>query len=81
MTRNTTLSIFDSTLTSNDLDGDGDALSGGVLASPQYGFFCGIGPGGVCYQPPTNFWGLDTIPYYVTDGCTTTYGTILIFVK
>ena len=80
MSKNTTLTILDATLVGNDIDGDGDTLSGGVLAAPTYGSFCGIGPGGVCYQPPTNFTGLDQIPYYVTDGCSTTYGTILIFV-
>jgi hypothetical protein len=81
MNRNTTLSILNSTLKSNDLDFDGDVLSAGVAAPPKYGSFCGIGPDGFCYQPNTNFWGLDSISYYVTDGCSTTYGTVLIFVK
>ena len=81
MTRNTSLTILNSTLKSNDLDFDGDALSAEVAGAPKNGSYCGISPSGVCYLPNTNFWGLDSISYAVTDGCSTTYGTILIFVK
>jgi hypothetical protein len=56
MTRNTTLSILNSTLASNDIDLDGDALSAGIAAPPKFGTFCGIAPDGFCYQPNTNFW-------------------------
>lgn len=81
MPRNTLLTILDSTLASNDTDADLDTLHAGIAGAPTYGSYCGIGPDGVCYQPPTNFTGLDAIPYAVTDGCTYTNGTILIFVQ
>lgn len=83
MAKNTYLYIFDRDLALNDTDPDaGDSLTSYVSGYPSSGGWCGIGPGGYCYQPPTNFTGLVAIPYTVQDTCNNTDGgTILIFVQ
>ena len=52
-----------------------------MSAGTTPGSYCGIGPGGVCYQPPAGFTGIVTIPYEVTDGCTTVGGDVIILVQ
>jgi hypothetical protein len=79
--KNTIVSIFDSAVVANDTDPDGDPLSTSVSGPPSVGSFCGIGPGGICYQPPTNFTGLVTIPYNLTDGCNIIGDNVLVFVQ
>lgn len=79
--RNTSVNIFDATLRANDKDANGDPLSSSVSGAPSTGTWCGIGPTGVCYQPPTNFTGLVVIPYDLSDGCNTVGGTVLVFVQ
>jgi len=79
--KNTTVSIYDSDLKANDTDANGDPLNAYVSGAPSSGSFCGIGPGGVCYQPPTNFTGLVSIPYELTDGCNVVGGTVLVNVQ
>jgi hypothetical protein len=81
MAKNTTLSIYDGTLKNNDTDADGDALTSYISGAPSTGSWCGVAPDGYCYQPPTNFTGLVSIPYSVTDGCNTVGGTVLIYVQ
>lgn len=85
MAKNTTLSIYYSNLSANDTDPDtstGDTLSAYVVGAPSTGGYCGIAPDGVCYQPPTNFTGLVSIPAQVEDDCGNTDGSdILIFVQ
>jgi len=79
--KNTTVTILDASLKTNDTDANGDPLSSFVSGPPTSGSFCGIGPGGVCYQPPTNFTGLVAIPYQLSDGCNVVGGTVLVFVQ
>lgn len=81
--KNTFVNIYDSAIVANDTDADaGDTLDAGVSGAPSTGTFCGIGPDGVCYAPPTNFTGLVSIPYQVTDTCNNVDGgTILVFVS
>lgn len=79
--KNTIVNIYHSTLKANDTDANGDPLSAYVSGVPSTGYFCGIAPDGVCYQPPTNFTGLVSIPYQLTDGCNTVGGTILVYVQ
>ena len=81
MSANTTLSIFDADLDDNDHDPDGDPVSAFVAGPPSVGSFCGVGPTGVCYQPPSGFTGLVAIPQDATDGCTTVGADILVFVQ
>ncbi|HEX6898384.1 MAG TPA: Ig-like domain-containing protein [Thermoanaerobaculia bacterium] len=83
MAKNTTLNIFDADLALNDTDPDaGDSLTSYVSGYPSSGSWCGVAPGGWCYQPPTNFTGLVAIPYTVQDTCNNTDGgTILIYVQ
>lgn len=78
---NTTVSIFHSTLDNNDTDADGDTISAYVSGAPSVGSFCGIGPGGVCYQPPSGFTGLVVIPQEATDGCHTVGADIFVYVQ
>jgi large repetitive protein len=79
--KNTTVNIFDGTLKANDTDANGDPLTSYISGAPSTGSWCGVGPTGYCYQPPTNFTGLVAIPYALTDGCNTVGGTVLIFVQ
>ncbi|HEY3571935.1 MAG TPA: Ig-like domain-containing protein [Thermoanaerobaculia bacterium] len=79
--KNTTVSIYDSDIVANDTDANGDPLSVSLSGSPSTGTWCGIGPTGVCYQPPTNFTGLVAIPYNLSDGCNTVGETVLVFVQ
>jgi hypothetical protein len=79
--KNTIVNIYHSAIVANDTDANGDALSAYVSGVPSTGYFCGIAPDGVCYQPPTNFTGLVSIPYQLTDGCNTVGGTILVYVQ
>ena len=81
MPKNTILSIYHSAIVANDTDANGDPLNAYVSGVPSTGSFCGIAPDGVCYQPPTNFTGLVSIPYQLTDGCNTVGGTILVNVQ
>ncbi len=81
MSMNGTINIYFADLASNDTDADGDSLSAYVSGAPSTGSFCGIAPTGVCYQPPTGFTGLVSIPYEVTDGCNTDGGDVFIFVQ
>jgi hypothetical protein len=82
MAKNTTITIFYSNLVANDTDADGDPLTARVTGGPSTGFFCGSVPGtAFCYAPPTNFTGLVSIPYEVSDGCNVDGGDILIFVQ
>lgn len=81
MPKNTLLSILHSQIVANDYDANGDPLNAYVSGVPSTGSFCGIAPDGVCYQPPTNFTGLVSIPYQLTDGCNTVGGTILVNVQ
>jgi large repetitive protein len=79
--RNTNVTILDANLKANDTDANGDPLSSSVSGPPTTGGFCGIGPGGVCYAPPTNFVGLVAIPYQLSDGCNVVGGTVLVNVQ
>ena len=79
--KNTNITILDANLRANDTDANGDPLSSSVSGPPTTGGFCGIGPGGFCYQPPTNFTGLVAIPYQLSDGCNVVGGTVLVFVQ
>lgn len=79
--KNTFVNIYHSTLKANDTDANGDPLSAYVSGVPSTGTFCGIAPDGVCYTPPTNFTGLVSIPYQLTDGCNVVGGTVLVFVQ
>ncbi len=79
--KNTTVNIYHNDLKANDTDPESDALSAYISGYPTAGGWCGIGPDGVCYQPPTGFTGLVSIPYAVTDNCTSDGGTVLVFVQ
>jgi hypothetical protein len=79
--KNSFVNIYHSAIVANDTDANGDALSAYVSGVPSTGNFCGIAPDGVCYAPPTNFTGLVSIPYQLTDGCNTVGGTILVYVQ
>ena len=79
--KNTSVNIFDADLKLNDTDANGDPLTSYVSGAPSTGSWCGVGPTGYCYQPPTNFTGLVAIPYSLSDGCSTVGGTVLIFVQ
>lgn len=79
--KNTFVNIYDGTLKANDTDADGDSLTSYISGAPSTGSWCGVAPDGYCYQPPTNFTGLVSIPYSVTDGCNTVGGTVLIYVQ
>lgn len=85
MPKNTTLSILYSHLILNDDDpdlGSGDSIFAYVVGAPSTGSYCGIAPDGVCYQPPTNFTGLVSIPSQTEDECGNVDGSdILIFVQ
>jgi hypothetical protein len=79
--KNTNLNIYDGTLKANDTDPNGDPLTSYISGYPSSGSWCGVAPDGYCYQPPTNFTGLVSIPYSLTDGCNTVGGTVLIYVQ
>jgi len=54
---------------SNDVDGNGDALSVmWALSDPQHGSLALNGDGSFTYQPEDGFVGEDSFSYFVTDG-------------
>ena len=74
--------VFTSTidLDANDTDVSGDALSvmPGTFATTQGGEIVIAMDGSYTYTPPTNFNGVDTVNYTVTDGSLTDVGTLTI---
>jgi hypothetical protein len=74
--------VFDSVieLDANDIDLDGDALSvvAGTFATTQGGSITIATDGSYTYTPASNFNGVDTVDYTVTDGSLTDVGTLTI---
>ncbi|MDD5400061.1 MAG: tandem-95 repeat protein [Sulfurimonas sp.] len=74
--------IFTSTidLDANDTDVSGDALSviPGTFVTAQGGEIVIASDGSYTYTPPTNFNGIDSVNYTVTDGALTDEGTLTI---
>jgi sulfur relay (sulfurtransferase) DsrF/TusC family protein len=67
-------------LDANDTDLDGDALSvvAGTYATTQGGSITIVADGSYTYTPASNFNGVDTVDYTVTDGSLTDVGTLTI---
>jgi VCBS repeat-containing protein len=67
-------------LDANDTDIDGDALSvvAGAFATTQGGSITIAADGSYTYTPATNFNGVDSVDYTVTDGALTDVGTLTI---
>lgn len=70
-------------LLANDADADGDglaALAESEKATSQGGLINIAADGDFTYEPPTNFFGTDTVTYTVTDGVDSAVGVLTITV-
>jgi Ca2+-binding RTX toxin-like protein len=70
-------------LIANDIDIDGDLLTviAGTFATAQGGSITIASDGSYTYTPPTNFNGVDSVDYTVTDGEFSDIGTLNITVN
>lgn len=65
----------------NDTDADsGDTLTATKLANPGHGTVSVTSTGGFTYTPSSNYFGLDSFTYTVSDGLLTDSGTVLLTV-
>ncbi len=72
MNEDSSLSIFNSTLLSNDSDIDGDTLEVISVTQPSHGTLSPSGGSGIygdyTYTPDSNFTGRDSFTYTISDG-------------
>lgn len=80
--KNTTLFVGSPGIIANDLDPDGGSVTVSTLPSsgPSQGVVTAGSGGGFTYVPTTNYVGLDSFDYEITDGTNTVSGTVGIVV-
>ena len=78
MAKNTSLSVSDSGVLSNDTDADGQTLTALLVSAPTRGSLSLNASGSFTYTPTTGFSGSDSFQYRASDGFTSSVATVTI---